>query len=136
MISTKLISHGDVAAFIVDGTGTLLGRITLNGIVRGTFQSCSLGYWVGAADNGPGVATAAVGSILRLVFGALGLHRIQAETLLHNVRSQRILEHNGFVRIGMAPNYLKIAGAWQDFNLYQIVQNDGGKLQSARSRIS
>ncbi len=121
---------------IVDGAGRLVGRITLNGIVRGPFQSCSLGYWVGAAANGRGVATAAVGCILQVAFGSLGLHRVQAETLLHNVRSQRVLEHNGFVRIGMAPNYLKIAGAWQDFNLYQIVQDDGDKPPSARSRVS
>ncbi len=121
---------------IVDGSGRLVGRITLNGIVRGPFQSCHLGYWVGAADNGRGVATAAVGCMVQVAFSALGLHRIQAETLLHNGRSQRVLEHNGFVRIGMAPNYLKIAGAWQDFNLYQIVQNDGDKLSKAGSRIS
>ena len=51
----------------------------------------------------------------------LGLHRIQAGTLLHNVRSQRVLERTGFVRFGMAPAYLNIAGQWQDHALYQIV---------------
>ena len=51
----------------------------------------------------------------------LGLHRIQAGTLLHNVRSQRVLERTGFVRFGVAPAYLSIAGQWQDHALYQIV---------------
>jgi ribosomal-protein-alanine N-acetyltransferase len=32
-----------------------------------------------------------------------------------------VLEHNGFVRIGVAPAYLNIAGAWQDHILYQVV---------------
>ena len=50
----------------------------------------------------------------RVAFGELGLHRLQAETLLDNVASQKVLERNGFVRIGMAPTYLKIAGRWQD----------------------
>ena len=105
---------------ILDGA-RVVGRITLNGIVRGPFQSCSVGYWVGAADNGRGLATAAVRDIKRVAFEELGLHRIQAETLPHNLRSQRVLERNGFARIGMAPAYLNIAGRWQDHILYQVV---------------
>ncbi len=109
---------------IVDSSGRVVGRITLNGIVRGPFQSCSVGYWVGAAAGGRGLATAAVHDIMRVAFEELGLHRIQAETLLHNVRSQRVLERNGFVRFGMAPAYLKIAGKWQDHIMYQVVKTD------------
>ena len=108
---------------ILDRSGRLVGRITLNSIVRGAFQSCSVGYWVGATYNGRGLATAAVRGIRRVAFEELGLHRIQAETLLHNIRSQRVLERNGFVRIGMAPAYLKIAGQWQDHALYQVVND-------------
>jgi ribosomal-protein-alanine N-acetyltransferase len=106
---------------ILDDSGRVVGRITLNEIVRGPFQSCSLGYWVGASDNGRGLATAAVREILRVAFDDLGLHRVQAGTLLHNVRSQRVLERNGFVRFGVAPEYLNIAGQWQDHALYQVV---------------
>ena len=68
-----------------------------------------------------GLATAAVHDIIRVAFEELGLHRIQAGTLLHNVRSQRVLERTGFVRYGVAPAYLKIAGEWQDHALYQVV---------------
>ena len=106
---------------ILDESGRVVGRITLNDIVRGAFQSCHLGYWLSAAANGRGLATAAVRDMIRLAFGELGLHRIEAGTLLHNVRSQRVLERNGFVRFGVAPAYLKIAGQWQDHALYQIV---------------
>lgn len=108
---------------ILDDSGHLVGRITLSGIVRASFQSCSVGYWVSATDNGRGLATAAVRDIKRVAFEELGLHRIQAETLLHNIRSQRVLERNGFVRIGMAPAYLKIAGQWQDHAMYQVVND-------------
>jgi ribosomal-protein-alanine N-acetyltransferase len=54
----------------------------------------------------------------------LGLHRIEASTLLHNIGSQRVLLKAGFQQIGMAPRYLRIAGEWQDHNLYQIVLRD------------
>jgi ribosomal-protein-alanine N-acetyltransferase len=63
-----------------------------------------------------------VRDIIVVAFGELGLHRIQAATLLHNLRSQRVLERNGFVRFGVAPAYLNIAGKWQDHALYQVVK--------------
>jgi ribosomal-protein-alanine N-acetyltransferase len=106
---------------ILDDAGAVVGRITLNGIVRGAFQSCSVGYWLSAAAGGRGLATAALGETIAVAFGELGLHRIQAETLLANRPSQRVLERNGFVRIGLAPAYLKIAGRWQDCILYQAI---------------
>ncbi len=57
----------------------------------------------------------------RLSFTALNLHRLGANTLVHNLRSQRVLEKNGFDRIGLAPKYLQIDGEWQDAVLYQVV---------------
>jgi [ribosomal protein S5]-alanine N-acetyltransferase len=56
-----------------------------------------------------------------LAFGDLRLHRVQAETLPHNRRSQRVLERVGFVQYGAAASYLHIAGEWQDNLLYQLL---------------
>jgi [ribosomal protein S5]-alanine N-acetyltransferase len=111
---------------ILAESGAVAGRINLNTIVRGAFQSASLGYWVAAADNGRGLATAAVRDMVRVAFGELSLHRVEAGTLVHNVRSQRVLERNGFVRFGLAPRYLKIAGRWQDHVLYQLLNPGSG----------
>jgi ribosomal-protein-alanine N-acetyltransferase len=106
---------------ILDESGQVAGRITLNEIVRGPFQSCHVGYWLSAAAGGRGLATTAVREICRIAFARLALHRIEAGTLLHNVRSQRVLERNGFSRIGVAHAYLSIAGRWQDHVLYQLI---------------
>lgn len=112
--------EGTVAArAILDDDGLLAGVIRLNGITRGAFDSCSLGYWVDRARNGQGLASGAVAAVLDLAFGPLQLHRVQAETLKHNVRSQRVLMKNGFEHIGMAPKYIRIAGEWQDHDLFQ-----------------
>lgn len=97
----------------------LAGRITIHNIVRRAFESGDLGYWVGQESNGRGVATTAVAEVLRFAFADLGLHRLQAGTLVHNVASQRVLARNGFTRIGLAPQYLRIAGRWQDHLLFQ-----------------
>jgi ribosomal-protein-alanine N-acetyltransferase len=116
--------HGrGVPWVIVDRDGAVVGRINLNNIVRGAFQSASLGYWLAQAATGRGIATAAVRDIMRLAFTELGLHRIQADTLVHNAASQRVLERNGFVRIGLAPRYLKIAGRWQDCVMHQLLSD-------------
>ncbi|MGH3463890.1 MAG: GNAT family N-acetyltransferase [Kribbellaceae bacterium] len=77
---------------IVGDAGQVVGRITLKTIVRGPFQSCALGYWVGREHNGRGHATKAVAEIKRVAFEELGLHRIEAATLLHNTASQRVLD--------------------------------------------
>ena len=113
--------------FLIESDGRPVGRMTLSDIIRGPFQSCHLGYWVSRAENGRGVATAAVAAVARVAFGELGLHRIQAGTLLHNAASQRVLQRNGFTRIGVAPGYLKIAGEWQDHLLHQLL-SDGSPI--------
>lgn len=100
---------------------TVVGRFNLSGIVRGAFQSAGLGYWVDAQYEGKGLATAAVKSIIRMARDDLELHRVEASTLLHNHGSQRVLRNAGFQHIGMAPHYLRIAGVWQDHNLYQTI---------------
>jgi [ribosomal protein S5]-alanine N-acetyltransferase len=99
--------------------GRVVGRINLNGIVLGAFRSCTLGYWVDVRHAGNGAATVAVGRAVEIAFGELGLHRVEAGTLPHNGRSQRVLAKNGFERYGYAPRYLRIAGEWQDHVLFQ-----------------
>ncbi len=106
---------------IVDPAGAVVGRITLNDIVRGPFLNAHLGYWLDQEHTGRGLATGAVRAISRLAFEELGLHRIQAGTLVDNLASQRVLERTGFVRFGLAPEYLNIAGRWQDHVLFQLV---------------
>jgi ribosomal-protein-alanine N-acetyltransferase len=109
------------ASAVLDDDGRIVGVIRLNGITRGAFESCAMGYWIAQEANGRGYASQAVAEMLALAFGELALHRVQAETLRHNVRSQRVLARNGFEHIGMAPKYIRIAGEWQDHELYQVL---------------
>ncbi|MFP5282358.1 MAG: GNAT family N-acetyltransferase [Actinomycetes bacterium] len=101
--------------------GAIVGRVNVFNIVRGPFCSGDLGYWVDRAHVGRGIGTAAVGAIARLAFREFGLHRLQAGTLVHNAGSQRVLQRNGFTRIGLAPGYLQIDGRWQDHILFQLI---------------
>jgi len=106
---------------ILDANGEIIGRVTISNIVRGAFLSGNLGYWLGQQATGHGYATRAVTEIKRIAFTELGMHRLEAGTLVHNVRSQRVLERNGFARYGLAPRLIKIAGRWQDHILFQAL---------------
>lgn len=72
------------------------------------------------SHNGRGVASIALSEAVAIAFKQLRLHRFQAETLLHNTRSQRVLDCNGFRPFAVAPAYLKIAGRWQDHIMFHL----------------
>jgi [ribosomal protein S5]-alanine N-acetyltransferase len=117
----RLYEHQAVVPYVILENAEVVGRVTLSNVVRGAFQSCSVGFWVASAHNRRGLATNAVREIIDVAFGELGLHRIEAGTLLHNAASQRVLKRNGFIRFGTAPKYLNIAGRWQDHAMYQVL---------------
>jgi ribosomal-protein-alanine N-acetyltransferase len=112
---------GAAYGFVVALDGEPIGTLNLSNVVRGSLQSANVGYWIMERLNGRGYATAAVGAAVERAFGELGLHRLEASTLVDNRASQRVLEKNEFERIGIAPNYLRIAGAWRDHVLFQRV---------------
>ena len=97
-IGTKLGQHRlglCLPHVVLDDAGEIIGRISLNNVVRGAFQSASLGYGVRSSANGRGHATAATAIMLRTAFEDLRLHRVEAGTPVHNAASQRVLERNG-----------------------------------------
>jgi ribosomal-protein-alanine N-acetyltransferase len=112
------IADGLYQFAILDGDG-IAGTVNLFNVRRDGFQSGTIGYWVDRTRNGRGLATAAVAGIVAFSFEELALHRVEAATLVDNLSSQRVLEKNAFGRIGLAPRYLRIAGEWRDFLLFQ-----------------
>ena len=114
----RIEEHDKKTFAILDGE-RIVGTVTLSNIVLGPFQSANLGYWVAEQVNGRGLATSAVAEVAELAFGELGLHRLEAATLVENLASQRVLEKNRFERIGVAHGYLRIAGDWRDHVLFQ-----------------
>jgi ribosomal-protein-alanine N-acetyltransferase len=114
----RIESEGSQAFAILAG-GRIAGTVTMSNIDFGPFQSANLGYWVAERFSGRGLATKAVGDVIEIAFGDLGLHRLEAATLVDNLPSQRVLEKNGFEPIGLARRYLQIAGEWRDHLLFQ-----------------
>jgi ribosomal-protein-alanine N-acetyltransferase len=113
------------ALFVYDTQSTaLVGGVTLCNVRRGVTQSCTLGYWVGAAYAKQGYMTAAVRAVVPFVFNSLELHRLEAACLPTNTASMRLLERVGFKREGLARSYLRINGEWRDHVLYALLDTD------------
>jgi [ribosomal protein S5]-alanine N-acetyltransferase len=129
-IPVQLLEHlnGRSVPFVLTEGGDVVGRLTLSDIVRGSFCNAHLGYWLASRLTGRGVMTAAVEAAVAFARDSLGLHRLQAATLVHNAASRRVLERTGFDHIGLAPQYLRIAGRWQDHLLFQRILHDAGPV--------
>jgi ribosomal-protein-alanine N-acetyltransferase len=112
---------GSSASYVIVEDGAIVGQVTLSSIVSWPHLSANLGYWVAERCCGRGVGSAAVAAVCAEAFGTLGLHRVQAGTLVDNLASQRVLERNGFRRIGLAQRYLLIAGEWRDHVLFELL---------------
>lgn len=93
----------------------------LSNIVRGLFQACNLGYSVDAQCQGQGIMREVLEAVIAYAFKELQLHRIMANYMPHNLRSERLLQSLGFEREGYAKSYLKIAGQWQDHVLTALI---------------
>ncbi|MER6053486.1 GNAT family protein [Streptomyces sp. NPDC001793] len=109
-----------------DGPGEpdVVGAITLSQITYGPLRSASVGYWIDAGHLRRGLASAAVRAVCAAADGELGLHRLEAGTLVENTASQRVLTGCGFTLYGTAEKYLHINGAWRDHRLFQKILND------------
>jgi len=101
--------------------GEPAGFVGLSNTAFGPFKSSILSYWVAQDQNGRGLASQAVAAVIEKAFGEIGLHRLEAGTLVDNHASQRVLERNGFERIGIARRYLWINGDWRDHILFQRI---------------
>jgi ribosomal-protein-alanine N-acetyltransferase len=128
IIQTALVAAADDRGYafgvVLRESGALIGRLTLSGIVRAAFQNAYLGYWLDVGHTGRGLMTEAVRLALGYAFGTLGLHRVQAATLPHNMASIRVLRKCGFRQEGLAERYLRIAGRWQDHAIFAITAEE------------
>jgi ribosomal-protein-alanine N-acetyltransferase len=120
---------------LIGPNGDVVGRANIQNIVRGPMQSGVLGYWVDRDHLRRGLAKASV-ELLEEQALELGLHRLEAGTMVENVASQRVLEACGYEQYGLAPKLLFLNGAWRDHVLFQKVLHDRPPTPGAPSAPS
>jgi ribosomal-protein-alanine N-acetyltransferase len=115
---------GRCLPFAVTYDGELAGQVTVSNVVRGAFQSASVGYWVDAQLAGRGVVPTALALVVDHCFTDVGLHRIEANVRPENAPSRRVLEKLGFRHEGLHPRFLYIDGEWRDHLSFAVTVED------------
>lgn len=111
----------------------ILGAVEISQIVGGKFRSAYLGYHIGAPFARQGYMREALVAVLRLAFGPLRLHRIEANIQPRNRPSIRLVKSLGFRREGYSRRYLKIGGRWRDHERWALLVEDWRRLRGART---
>ncbi len=110
--------------FAITLDGQAVGGI---GLVPGTDVervSAEVGYWLGRAARGKGLATQALHSITAYAFEALGLLRVWATPFGFNTDSVRVLERVGYTREGILRDAAIKEGRVADYLLYATTLSD------------
>lgn len=100
----------------------LIGKVQISNLIYGGFRSANLGYALHKDFEGKGIMQDALKAVVDYAFSDLMLHRLEASTLLDNVRSQKTLELQGFRKVGLNEKYLLINGKWQDHYTFSLVK--------------
>lgn len=93
---------------------TLVGQISMGGVIYGALRAAHIGYWIDRRYHSRGYTTAAVSALTEYGFNALGLHRIEINVRPENAASIRVAEKCGYFREGERARFLHIDGAWRD----------------------
>ncbi len=114
----KEFIKGEGAHFGIYKAEKMIGRIRIYNIVHGVFKSAFIGYSMDEQYQGNGYMKEAVSLVVTYVYEELGLHRIEATTLVDNEKSQRVLKACGFNELGICKEYLHINGKWRDHVIF------------------
>lgn len=93
---------------------TLVGQISLGGVIFGALRAGHIGYWIDRNFANRGYTTKAVEIITQYAFDVIKLHRVEINLRPENASSRRVAEKAGFIFEGEKPRYLHIDGQWRD----------------------
>ncbi|MGG5460078.1 GNAT family N-acetyltransferase [Clostridium sp. B9] len=96
----------------------LIGKIKLSNIVYGILRSAFIGYSIDKDHQGKGYMKEVLNKVCNYAFDEMGLHRLEASTLLENERSQSVLTACDFNELGISKKYLYINGEWRDHKIF------------------
>jgi len=105
-------------------TGDIVGVININDVIRGNFQSASVGYYAFVPHAGRGLMREGLLLVLRHAFRKLKLHRIEANIQQTNRPSQALAKKCGFVREGFSRRLTKVCGRWKDHERWGVLTED------------
>jgi RimJ/RimL family protein N-acetyltransferase len=107
---------------VVEGTA-LVGFVSLHA-VSWPNRRAELGYMIGRASWGRGLAREAVRLIVQHAFRTVGLHRLEADTDPRNARSMALLERLGFRQEGLLRERWWVGGEPADTAFFGLLAHE------------
>ncbi|MDX1386736.1 MAG: GNAT family N-acetyltransferase [bacterium] len=104
--------------FAIEFSREAIGGISLHLLEDVHQKTADIGYWLGEAFWGQGLATEAVTALTQWGFANLDLKRIQAGVYASNKASQRVMEKAGYEREALLKQAIFKAGEIQDEIIY------------------
>lgn len=102
----------------------LIGKVQISSIIMGSIKSAFVGYSIDEKEQNKGYMKEALSLVADYAFSNLNLHRLEASTIVDNIKSQRVLMACGFKKLGLNEKYLFIDGKWKDhITFYRINEN-------------
>ena len=99
----------------------VIASCNFSNIVMGCFHACHLGYSIDKNHEGKGIMYEVIKASINYIHETLNLHRIMANHVPNNKRSEKLLSKLGFEKEGYAKDYLKINGKWRDHILNSLI---------------
>jgi ribosomal-protein-serine acetyltransferase len=118
----QLAEDDGFQAAIVSG-GAIVGVAGFHGIDWPN-RATTIGYWLGAGEEGRGTMTQAVHALVDHAFRVWRLNRVEIRIDVENRRSRAVAERLGFVHEGTLRQALRIAGGFHDDAVYAMLARD------------
>lgn len=149
--SPELRSAADAAAFLAGfeskaaaGEGFHLGIFEDGALAGGVIcwaihprdRTAELGYWLGTAHLGKGLATRALGAVSDHLFGVMDVHRIELWCAEGNVRSRAVPERLGFRLESVRRGSHRTSGGFLNHVIYARLAGEPREVHPARPLLT
>jgi len=116
------VSADSTLALIRKTDQQLMGMISLRPDQR--FSRAEIGYWIGKPYWNQGYTSEAARRLVDYCFAELGLHRVYASYLSHNIASRRVMEKAGMTYEGTLREHVQRFGKFYDLGYCGILRSD------------
>jgi len=121
-IEYALVSNERNKGYCTEGVEIMVDYLFLSKDMKG--EQTTIEYALVSNERNKGYCTEGVEIMVDYLFLSKDIVRIQAETLVENSASQRVLEKAGFTKEGIKRKSSFVRGLWQDDILYSILREE------------
>lgn len=130
----RQMQHSEALVMVIEVDGDVAGLVSIAGIQHGAMSQGNLGYWIGEKWARQGIVSLAVATVIDLVIGELGLHRLEINVRPENDASLAVCKKLGLRREGLRVRYMSIAGKWSDHEGFavdaEMLAANGGMVET------